>query len=205
VEDRGVTSTAAAPARAERRSLLPFVAALAIGAFDLASLGWLAHDSRDFIVARRERLMPVYRLGDTASWRGIAPGQIAGWARPQEAGTYTARPRAELALRLAQPAPPGDLKLTASASALVHPQRLPARDVAVEVNGTRVATWRFASPHVVQHSARIPRTLVGEDGVVRIAFDLGATPSPHELGLGADTRRLGMLLVDWRIDAVAPP
>jgi hypothetical protein len=179
------------------------VVAVAIVAFDLGSLLYLEHASRDFVVARREQALPLVRLGEPVSWRGQAPGQLYGWAAPTDLGTYTASEAAVLAFRI-EGRPVDDLVLTAIVSAIVHERSLPVRNVTIAVNKTPVAHWRFDSGEFVTRTVAIPRALLADDGVVRLEFRLAEVRSPSELRLGADARRLGMCLASWTLDPSAP-
>jgi hypothetical protein len=194
--------TIASPPKAApplRPAIVVFAAAATIGAVELASFLYLRHASVDFVVARREREMPIYRLGETVDWRTRATGQLHGWARPEGGGAWTVRPVAALAAKLAEQ-PEGDLELAALVRPFVDERRLPRREVEVLVNATKVAHWSFDRGGVVRRTARIPASLVGSDGVVRIEFRLAEHRSPQQLGVGADTRQLGIALVEWRID-----
>lgn len=197
----GSRPLAAAPSRP---AIAALAAVAAIGAFDLASFLYLRQASVDFVVARREREMPVYRLGETVDWRTRATGQIRGWARPEGGGAWTVRPVAEFAAKLAE-RPEVDMELGALAFAFLDERRLPRREVEVMVNATRVAQWSFdRAGTVVRQTAPIPASLVGSDGVVRVELRMAEHRSPQQLGVGADTRQLGMALVEWRIDAATP-
>jgi hypothetical protein len=189
-------ATSSGPSRA---AAVVFVVAAAIGAFDLASLLYLRHASVDFVVTRREREMPDYRLGETVSWRHRASGQLFGWARPDGGGAWTVRAASALAVRLVE-RPVDDLEMGALVLAFVDDRRMPTREVEVLVNATPVAQWRFDSGETVRRTARIPAGLVGSDGIVRVEFRMAEHRSPQEPGVSADTRKLGIALVEWRID-----
>lgn len=181
---------------AHRRTAFVFAAALV--AFDVASYVYLVRASDDFILNRRIGAIPTYTLGEVVSWRQVTPGLLAGWSRPEAYGTFTVGPKSTLAVRLRE-RPSADLALIAKAKGVVDPVRLPARDVLVAVNGSGVAQWRFASAEVAEHSARIPRSLVTDDLIVHVEFRVPDHRSPQAIGSGADTRPIGMLLIEWRI------
>lgn len=194
--------TMSSPGRSPRTTIAVFAVAAAIGAFDVASFFYLGRASEDFIVARRTRAIPLYRPGEVLSWRGRAPGLLHGWTRPDPDGTFTVGPVSALALRLPE-RPVGDLELTATAVGIVDPDRLPVRDVQVFVNRRPVALWRFDSSAAVRKTARIPAALVANDGIVRVELHLPEHRSLQALGISPDGRRLGLLLLEWRLDPAA--
>ena len=177
-----------------------FGIAVAIGAFDLGSFLYLRHASRDFIVARREQSIPLVKLGERVVWRNAAPGQLVGWSRPEAAGTWSVGERSLLAVRLAEP-PAGELVLTAWVWGVVHEQRLPVREVEVLAGGTPVASWRLERFAPEARTARIPPSAVGADGVLRVTFRFPEHRSPRDMRINGDTRRIGMLLSEWQLDA----
>lgn len=179
-----------------------FLLAVAIGAFDLGSYVYLKRESVDFVVARREAQAPLYRLDTVVSWRGQAPGALSGWSRPEPHGTWSAAPAAALAARLPG-RPEADLVLTATVTAFVDHRRLPVRYVDVLVNRTPVAEWRFDGDQPVERTARIPRAVITDDGLVRIDFRFREVHSPLELGISPDPRQLSMMLAEWRLDPVS--
>jgi hypothetical protein len=181
-------------------ALAVFGIAVAIGAFDLGSFLYLRLASRDFIVERREQALALVKLGERVDWRNAAPGQIAGWSRPEAAGTWSVGERSVLAVRLAEP-PAGDLVLTAWVWGVVHEQRLPVREVVVLAGGTPVATWRLERLAPEARTARIPLSAVGADGVLRVTFRFPEHRSPRDLRINSDTRRIGIMLTEWQLDA----
>lgn len=178
-----------------------FVAAAAIGAFDLGSYAYFKRESVDFIVARREREAPVATPGVALSWQGRAPGALFGWFAPEASGSFSAERAAAFAARLPG-RPPGDLLLVAKVSALVHHERHRARRVDVLVNGAPVATWEFAVDAPVEQAARIPAALIRDDGLVRVELRVRDAASAWDAGDGKP--RLGTRLIEWRLEP-APP
>lgn len=185
------------PAGSTGARMSVFLVAAAIGAFDLGSYVYFKRESVDFVVARRESAAPPCQLGVPISWQGQAPGALLGWFRPEATGTWSAGPAAALAARLPG-RPAGDLLLTARAIAFVVPGRLPSRQVDVFVNRTPVAVWRFDSGQPVEQTARIARTLVADDGLVRVDFRFRDAGYAMDPGDGAP--RLGIKLIDWRLE-----
>lgn len=189
--------------RSAAASAAVFAVAAAIGAFDLGSYAYLRLNSVDFVVARRIASAPTYVPGTKVSWLGQSPGALFGWARPDPLGTWSIAPAAALIVRL--PACPiRDLVLVADVIPFVDAQKLPGRRVDVLVNQTPVAQWEFDRQRIAERVARIPRDVVADDGIVRIDFRFPDLRSPLELGAGEDWRKIALLMVEWRLEAVAP-
>lgn len=186
------------PERSAATRAWVFAAAMAIGAFDLASYAYFKRESVDFVVARRESEAPLCRLGETMAWQGQAPGALFGWFRPEATGAWSDGRAAAFAARLPG-RPAGDLVLTASVSSFVVPVLLPSREVEVLVNRMPVTVWRFDSGQPVERTARIARALIGDDGLVRVEFrfrDSGYQMAPED---GKFAPRMGMKLQAWRL------
>jgi hypothetical protein len=179
------------------------VVALAIGAFDIGSFAYLKAQSVDFVAARRLRDAPPYKPGTTTSWQGQAPGALFGWYQPNATGTWSAGTASALAVKLPYK-PAGDMLLTIKAGASVEYLKLPARPVDVLVNGTLVAKWQLDSAHVLEYIALVPSSLLTDDRVLRIDFRFQPVQRPRDFGVSADSRRLAMRLVEWRLEPVSP-
>ena len=175
-----------------------FAVIVALGAFDLGSYWFLKRASVDFIVARREAAPPRDALGTTVAWKQSAPGALFGWAPPETVGTWSVGPSSALLVRLISH-PAEDLMLTVYVIAFVNPKKLPVRHVDVLVNGTPVAEWRFEDDQPVERTARIARALIAEKDTVRVDFRFRKVHSPSELGVGRDSRRLSLMMLQWRL------
>lgn len=180
-----------------------FLAAAAIGAFDLGSYAFFKRESVDFVVARRQGEAPACRIGVPISWQGQAPGALSGWFRPEATGAWSSGPAAALAARLPG-RPGGDLLLVARVSAYVGPGRLKSRQVEVFVNHAPVAVWQFDHGEPMERTARVARTLVVGDGIVRVDFRFPDAGYAMDAGGGDRAPRAGMKLIDWRLEP-APP
>jgi hypothetical protein len=113
-----------------------------------------------------------------------------GWAQSEDWGTWTDGSRAILRLK---PASVGtsDLVLTVRARGFVVPQH-PQQDIDVLLNGTAVGRWSFNSFEIVERELRLPASLVAGSDMLELTFVAPSARSPAELGLSADTRRLGI-------------
>jgi hypothetical protein len=118
--------------------------------------------------------------------------QAGGWSSPETIGTWTDGPTATLVVRGIKPAR-GRLTIRAVAEGFCASQH-PLERVTVLVNDERVAEWTFtAADHDAERVAQAPLDSPGSP-VTLIRFDISHPASPHELGLSADTRKLGMLV-----------
>jgi hypothetical protein len=181
---------------------LMFAAALVIAAIEVASFVYLHAASKDFIVARRERRLPIYALGTVVSWQGGSFGQLYGWSRPDPLGSWSIGPTSAFAMRIRDRAP-GDLELRVFAEGVIDAARMPSREVAVSINGMKLAHWRFDVPRQVLQTVRIPTASIREDGSVRVEFTTDDYRSPQELGMSTDTRAIGIRVVEWQISPLA--
>jgi hypothetical protein len=125
---------------------------------------------------------------------------IRGWSVAEGTGVWSKKPRAVIAIGLGQP-PAGDLQLEVKAFGYTRDTG-EQQIVAVAANGRMIDTWRFDHGHPpTVKTARIPRDVIGGDGLVRIDFDFCCAQRP----IGSnDRRRLGLHLLHFRVsDALA--
>ena len=136
-------------------------------------------------------LIPEYRVGDL-----LRPGSEhygAGWA-PESWGVWSVDRSAFVNLHMAE-SPSEALEITAR----VRPFRT-VDEATISVNGQLVDTWSFGADESERtRVAVVPADLVRDDGYVRIRFDVRTPASPRALGLGWDTRTLGIALSDLRV------
>ena len=144
------------------------------------------------------------RLALAATKPGAVAGQIRGhntvslalgrgWSAPEPWGVWSDSKVATLRL----PVPEGanrDLRLRVRAHAI---SRTGSQDVRVLVSGREVARWSFGSQQPSEsREAVIPAALAPAGGEIEIAFEI-ANPGPP--ANGADTRNLGLGLVDFEL------
>lgn len=189
------------PGPATPGTWLLFVAVICIGVFNAGSYAYFVLASRNFIEVQQQRGAPRYTLGKEVSWLGTTPGALSGWWPPLEKeGTWSVGPHSALEVILPE-RPVADLQLEMLAGAFVAPGAS-AREVGVLANGTEVARWQVkAAPHT--YTARIPARLVSGERL-RLEFRPSDVPSPADLGQSADYRRLGLLVVSWKLVAASP-
>jgi hypothetical protein len=149
--------------------------------------------------------LPRYRLGDTLELTGEAPQCPylgSGWWSPEPLGTWSASRYAELRLRL-DPPPQRDLLLTARLMPLVAESH---RETSVElaVNRMSVGQWTLTKMEPTTEQIRIPLQRV-PTGEMLLRLSIEGPPSPAAMGWSNDSRELGVLLSQLRIEEVSPP
>jgi len=145
------------------------------------------------VEAARTAPAPAYSLSEEIDFRsgGNATQYLAaGWANSEPWGTWAEAEQATLRLT---PTLSGktDLMLSVQARAFVVPQ-YPRQDIDVLVNGRQAGTFSFDSFDLVERSLRVPADLMAGSEVLEMTFISKSARSPAELGLSADSRRLGI-------------
>jgi hypothetical protein len=137
----------------------------------------------------------TYAFNDAAekSWAG----EVRGFGRHESWGTWTVGSRAALALRLPETAL---LELTLRPFLGREPE---TRTVIIRVNGQAAAKLRFEGKGggSVPLRVPIPPFAFAPCGEAVLSFEIDNACSPSELGIGNDTRRLGVGLVDLSVGA----
>ena len=171
--------------------------------------------ARDFVAdamsrldtpARPRPLFPAsdaqaYTWGEQLRFEAGTSGEIdrralRGFSSPEPDGTWTEGTPAAVCL-LATP-PPGDLILDADVAALADPARRLAQEAEVSVNDEPLDRWEFSTLGMTHRRLVIPRRLL--DGTRHVLqFRILHPTSPAEIGLGPDTRRLGLRFSTLRL------
>lgn len=120
-----------------------------------------------------------------------------GWSGQELGHRWTDGPRAELVFQI-KDYQKKDLLLSIYAGAYLG-GGLPHQNIKVSVNGTEVAQWKMARGDV--YEARIPASLVKEDGLLKVAFDISDPRAPIDYDPNnKDPRKLGMAISELVID-----
>jgi glycosyltransferase involved in cell wall biosynthesis len=143
---------------------------------------------------------PAYTLGSTLSFRsdGAAVAiQSYGWSYPEPQGTWTDGPEAGLSLPLAAPEHE-DLELEVEAQCFVT-EGWPRQRVHIHLGEHALAEWLFdTTQNHGLRTLRIPAD-IAQHSPLRLRLYLPDAQCPRELGLGNDSRRLGLNLVSLRL------
>ena len=121
-----------------------------------------------------------------------------GWSKPESWGVWSEKPTASLQLPL-QKLPKGDLTLNLVIGAFVSAKH-PREEVDITLNGEKVAHFIFTKATESQRQTiKLPLALIGKDKTLNLLFIPSAPISPKELGLGADTRSLGVSINELQL------
>ncbi len=162
--------------------------------------------SADFI--ERGRIETIvsgkpYRLGQPIAL-GKRPYFYSGWSNAELIGTQTGvwsnGSRAGVAVSIGK-RPDRDLRL--SVKGIAGPvARGKQQTIGVSVNGTTIDTWHYKQGQgIVERTARIPKELVLDNGLVRIDFTFCCARAPSG---SRDLRKLGIFVLDFRILGGSP-
>ena len=123
-----------------------------------------------------------------------------GWSACQPGYCWTTGNQADLTLPIDKVTT--DLQLQVRFKPYVKEIGLPQQRIGVSVNGTQLTEWLVSRFVVQDASVRIPAELAqGED--LQIRFHFPDAVSPLALGIGADSRILGMSVYTLRIDELS--
>lgn len=157
---------------------IPFLKPAAQRAFALATLGTYKPGTRF--------------LADTDPPRGM---WVEGFDKPAWA-IWTIGPIATIYVRPELP-PKGDLRLNLMlvGNGALMSSRHPSQRAIIKVNGATVGTLTAAYPHPkMQWTFILPRRLFRSEEIARIDFELPDAAAPVRLGIGPDTRLLGLYI-----------
>lgn len=115
-----------------------------------------------------------------------------GWSRPEAWGTWTTGERAHLSLST-RGTPRRDLELVLTGQVFLAPPRHDTQEIAVDVNGSRVATWQITQKNQTgPFMARIPRQVIKAQWPVELVLLIKRPRAPVQLGVNSDARELGI-------------
>ena len=146
-----------------------------------------------------EPLQPL-REGHSAVLRAAVPAaRGVGWSAPEPWGTWTEGPEASVYVEGAAT----DLELIVRAHGLIH-QRHPRQSVSVSIGDRVLAQWAYTverpDPPV---SIRIPGALLPRGRLVRVLIRTPDAVAPRAIGIGDDSRVLGIGVSELRLQAPA--
>lgn len=119
--------------------------------------------------------------------------QGEGWSSPEQKGTWTDGSRAKIELPL-QSVPDSGLKVSAKIESVFLSERHPKQTVQVKINGELITTWTFTlgQPLLQSYVFQIPAAVAQQQIPLSLTFNILDPMSPQELGVSADSRKLGI-------------
>ena len=155
----------------------------------------------------------IYQSGDTLTFHSDGNGVrflSEGFTKPERWGVWSDGPRASLTIPLAtsgEKALPADrsIKLLIRMGAFARPEN-PRVHVKLKANDVKVAEWNFTynSPNVKNRGTLIKRIVylpegMSTTGIINLVFEIDGIASPINLGLGQDTRELGIEITELQM------
>jgi hypothetical protein len=128
---------------------------------------------------------------------------LGGWSTPEAWGTWTEGKNSHLILPLPPGADSRPMRLSISAQGLLGKGH-PSQTVTVSVNDVTVGQIRFDDAHNSGwRTLPVPLSALtrGRQGIFDVSFKIEQPVRPADLGMGPDSRELGMGLIAMRLDA----
>ena len=187
------------------RKFLAITVLAGLGVFYVYSTWFFTTRSVDFICRKRASERPAVDLQAKSSQLERLAWGVSGWSIGSDQVIWSEGRKSMIALRLADPAK-GDLEFRLNSAAFTIPEILPQRIYTVSANRTKVGTWSYKHGEGFKdQSVTIPARLLRPDGMLVIELKTSLSPSPAELGISEDPRRLGLMIRDWRLLVPAAP
>ncbi|MCK0151969.1 glycosyltransferase family 4 protein [Marivita sp. S6314] len=144
----------------------------------------------------------IVHIAQTPDARAL---RLTGFHPPEDAGLWTAQPRASLRTHASPDLPATALRGAASLfeAALTHKAMTISIKATEETTG-RSTSWSDTRPQGGDPSFDWVLPLPGFTGPLRVDLSLPACHSPKALGVSADPRPLGLMLRSLRFETAAP-
>jgi hypothetical protein len=142
--------------------------------------------------SRTQRDAFRYRLGSLLAFTEAGNSNYivrGGWGGQETRHRWTTARQSALVVRLDK-VPASDLVLKLRGQAYLARGEIDRQLIGVRVNGRQVAQWRMRGEEWFE--APIPASLVGEDGLLNVVFQISNPAAPADFGHSADPRKLGM-------------
>lgn len=126
-----------------------------------------------------------------------------GWLDPEPWGTWGSGTHSALRLRL-NPRPPGSIAVEIDTRMLISTD-VPKRTLSVVANAQPAGRFVYDMQSGGSRKIRIelPPDVIGDDGLLELAFDVFPKASPLSAGVSVDARDLGIGIVELSITPVA--
>ncbi|MEI6561173.1 MAG: hypothetical protein WCO68_03705 [Verrucomicrobiota bacterium] len=115
---------------------------------------------------------------------------LSGFAKCEPDGAWTEQP--VVSIKLKTPGVQSDLLLVSKIYPCLNPPVNPEQKAKIFANGTLVGEWQFNAKETVERELRIPAQVVSENSTVLLRIEISNPLIPKNLGLGEDTRNLGL-------------
>lgn len=116
-----------------------------------------------------------------------------GFSKPEPSGCWTDGPEVHLLFSL-DPAQRKDVLLTMEVGAFLVPDKIPRQQVDVRLNDTLVAAWTISDNGWFDRTMILPLAARGRGDIVSIHLSIPTCRVPAAIGVGPDTRNLGISL-----------
>ncbi|RYZ92452.1 MAG: hypothetical protein EOP06_04225 [Proteobacteria bacterium] len=119
----------------------------------------------------------------------------SGWSSPEDHGTWSQAPEATILLSLPPTLVNKKVALDFVVTAFTD-GKVPKQVVTISANDAEVGQWTFEHAHEQNgnRSVELPEGLIKASMPLTLKFSMSAATSPSSLGIGADTRQLGVHL-----------
>lgn len=155
-------------------------------------------------VTRGGRL-PLGRIAHLDSERVELDWLTAGWSNPESFGVWSEGASSVLTVPVAFPDPPPPLDITLDARMLIVDPARPEASFELEVNDRHTCTLTVKSGGFAARTCRVPASAVDLHAPLKLELRPDATPSPAELGVGTDTRSLGVAVRSIYVHRASAP
>ncbi|MEI6561175.1 MAG: glycosyltransferase family 39 protein [Verrucomicrobiota bacterium] len=115
---------------------------------------------------------------------------LSGFSKCEPDGAWTEQP--VVSIKLKTPGVQSDLLLVSKIYPCLNPPVNPEQKAKIFANGTLVGEWQFNAKETVERELRIPAQVVSENSTVLLRIEISNPLIPKNLGLGEDTRNLGL-------------
>jgi len=147
------------------------------------------------LLRERPQLDSPLRFGERGNAQYF---QTSGWSEPEVGYCWTLGEQAHIEIPIGKTAA-AELTLHARLFSFLVPGKLDRRLVRVMVNDHPAGEWAVDRPNYQDRYLRMPRAWWEGSELIRISFQVSDAPSPEELGLSADRRRIGIAFTALRL------
>ena len=136
-----------------------------------------------------------YSIGNKINFSATGnskPFKVSGWSEAESTHSWSDGTASVLAMRISPVAEPLTLKI--KCAGLAKNPEVPSQPVEVFVNDQKIADWNVLE--LAEYSAPIPPAISKSGGLLTITLKIPKAFSPKSLGIGEDTRLLGLACME---------